>query len=211
MPRAKKPDAPKFEPVTIAGYRPAGMSLATSDAESAKILDEDRQRIAAETLTAELTRLEVLQKHLGLEGELGNVAHLLMLLIAVANKYVDGFAVRGKPLKSGPGKIAERFKIVTMVEARAAAEKIKPKAAIRELAEKKINGRWLSADSLTTKYFASLAEIKGHPTGAALLNYWRKGLPDDLSAEMGPLFWAFENEHLKAVNPHNVHQFPSKK
>lgn len=135
------------------------------------------------------------------------------LLIAVANKYVPGFevTVATPAAKPGPRKSAERFKIVTMVEARAAAEGIALKTAIRDLAAKKINGRTLSVDSLTTKYFGALREIKGHPQGAALLRLWRMGLPNDSSADLDVLFWSFENQHLKAVKAHNVHQFPLKK
>jgi hypothetical protein len=212
MPRTKKPDVPKFEPVFIADYRPEVHSLATSDAESQKIFSEDVTRIAAQSAMASIERLKVLQKYLGLSGELSE-ENLLALSIAIENKYVSGFKVSVGPAtaKQGPQKNAERFKIVTMVEAHAAAENINVKAAIRDLATKKINGRSLAVDSLTTKYYGALKEIKDHPQGAALYYLWRRGLPNDLSADMDALFWAFENQHLKAAKPHNVHQFPLKK
>jgi hypothetical protein len=212
MPKSKKPDAPKFEPVCIADCRPEVRSLATSDAESAKMFSEDVARIAAQSTLASIERLKVLQRHLGLSGELSEV-NLLALLIAIANKYVPGFKVAVGPAtaKQGPQKSAERFKIVTMVEARAAAERLSVKDAIRNLAAKPVGGRRLSPDSLSTKYYGALREIEGHPQGAALLHLWRRGLPNDLSADMDALFWSFENQHLKAVRPHNVHQFPLKK
>jgi hypothetical protein len=215
VPKYKQPNAPKFEPVIIASYRPAVRSLLTSDADREKMLGEDSVRIAAERLTAALNRLKALQKYLGLAGDFGDVTSLMKLLLAVANRYVPGFEVKvdakGPKRQSGPPKKAERFMIVTMVEGRAASQSIPIKEAIRILSASKINGRTLAADSLTTKYYGAMREIERHPHGAALLKLWRIGLPNDLSEEMAPLFWSFENENLNAVSPHNVRQFPLRK
>jgi hypothetical protein len=209
MTRTKKPDAPKFEPVTIAGYRLEGTSLAMSEAESAKIREEDFKRIVAESMTADLTRLKVLQKYLGLEGELGDVAHLLMLLIAVANKYVPGFAVEGsKSLKSGPMKIADRFKTVTEVERLKFERGLSSiSAAIDAVAAERRPA--IRPPELSTKYYACRREIEANQQAAALLHYWRLMQPrldtEDLQF-FDSLFWQCESNSLGATTPHNVEQ-----
>jgi hypothetical protein len=91
MPRAKKPSVPKFEPVFIAGYRIGVRSLLISEAKRTKIFNEDFSRIITEQTAACIERREVLRQHL--ETELGKkLEGDSMLLLAVANKYVEGFA-----------------------------------------------------------------------------------------------------------------------
>jgi hypothetical protein len=207
MSKAKKVAAPKFEPVEIADWSPGAFSLGFSDEERSKIISADITRIASRQLLTAIERLDVLRKHLDVpEGS------PLLLAIAIANAFVDGFEVKvGKVARSGPAKKAERFKIVTTIEALAAAEQISISAAIRKAAQRKIGGRTLSTESLSTKYYGALREIEDSPAGGALLRFWRRRLPDDISAEMDPLFWSFENQELNAVRPHNVHEFPSRK
>lgn len=105
MGRTKKPNAPKFEPVKIAGIRPGIAALGLSETEHISMLAEERGRIVTQRMVASLERLDVLQKHLGLSGKLGDGGHLLAMLISVCNKYVPGFdpqiAERSKP---GPKK-----------------------------------------------------------------------------------------------------------
>ena len=207
MPRSKKPDVPKFAPVIIEGLRPEIRSLANSPEDASAMYAEDMARIKSELGAALASRLEVLRKHLGVpEG------NLFLLLIAIADKYVRDFEVQvGTVAKPGPRKKAERFKIVTAIEARAAAEQISIKEAIRSVALKPIESRQLSVDSLTTKYYGSLKEIEAHGAGRALLKFWRDQLPIDHSADMDVLFWPFERQYLNATKPHNVRQFPLKK
>jgi hypothetical protein len=207
MARKKKPDAPKFEPVKIDDWSSGGRSIGLSEAESASIRSQDLTRIVAQQATAGIERLDVLREFLGVPK--GNFS---LLAMAIAEKYVPGFAVKvGVPAKPGTDKRADRFKIVTTVELLAARQGLKIGPAIRKAAEQKIDGRMLSAESLTTKYYADLKEIENHPQGALLLRIWRHALPDDMTAEMAPLFWSFENDALGAFQPHNVHSFPSKK
>ncbi|MDH2343251.1 hypothetical protein [Bradyrhizobium sp. SSUT77] len=207
MSKAKRPHAPKFEPVEIEVWRPGGGSLLLSDAERAEIRSEDFTRIVAQQAAAGIERLDVLREHLGIPK--GNFS---ALALAIAERYVPGFAVNvGSGTKPGPRKKAERFKIVTMIEGLAAAEQINEAEAIRRVAGQKIGGRLLSPDSLSTKYYSAIAEIEAHPTGAELLRYWRSSLPQDLSADLAPMFWHFETEVLGALRPHNVHEFPQRK
>jgi hypothetical protein len=207
MSKSKKVAAPKFEPVEIADYRPGAFSLGLSREECDKIISEDMSRIIPQQALATLQRLTVLRNHLGVApGD--NIA----LMVAIANAYVPGFEIKvGKVARPGPAKKGERFKIVTTIEALAAAEQIDISVAIRKAAQRKIGGRMLSAESLSTKYYGALREIEDSFAGGALLRFWRRRLPDDISAEMDPLFWSFENQELNAVRPHNVHEFPSRK
>jgi hypothetical protein len=215
MPRAKKPSVPKFDPVFIAGYRPKGRSLATPDAESAKIRKEDFERIVAETMTANLTRLKVLQKYLGLEGELGNWPHLLMLLIAVADKYVDGFAVEvGKsPKQPGPKKIGDRFKTVTEVERRRFELGLTDiSAAIEAVAAER--RPFIRAPELSTKYYSCLKEIKANEYANALLNFWRAVMTRLSAKDLNKfdfIFWECERDYLGATVPHNVTPMKARK
>ena len=57
MGRTKKPDAPKFEPVTIAGLRPEIYALGMPEAERREMLREDNGRIILQQMTAALERL----------------------------------------------------------------------------------------------------------------------------------------------------------
>jgi hypothetical protein len=203
MPRYKKPDAPKFPPVEIAGYRP--VSLAMSEEDRSKMVSEDFSRIVVETTSAALERLVILRDFLGVEkGDFSTLA------LAIARRYVPDFEVKPKP-RTGRLKHAERFKIVTSVEATAAKLgcNISISTAIKKASEEKISGRMLSAESLSTKYYQFLKEIEARPTGAMLLRIWRMSLPEDNSEMMDPLFWQFESDELGAVRLNNVHKFPA--
>ncbi|KJC37722.1 hypothetical protein [Bradyrhizobium sp. LTSP857] len=207
MSKTKRPPAPKFEPVEIEGWSAAGRSLALSDAETASIRSQDLTRIVAQQATAGIERLDVLREYLGVPK--GNFP---ALALAIAERYVPGFSVNvGSGTKPGRRKKPERFNIVTMIEGLAAAEQINEAEAIRTAASRKIGGRMLSPESLSTKYYAAVAEIEAHPAGAALLRLWRSNLPLDLSAEMAELFLQFETETLGAVVPNNVHVFQPRK
>jgi hypothetical protein len=213
MPRSKKPDAPKFEPVFIADYRPEVRSLATPEAERAKMQSEEFTRIVVTSAKAELIRLMVLQKHLGLEEGLTS-GNLLVLLITVARKYVPGFAVEvGKTLKPGPKKIGDRFKTVTEVERRKFERDLPSiSAAIESVAAERRPA--IRPPELSTKYFAYLREIKANEQAAALLHYWRLMLPS-LDAEdlqfFDSLFWQCESNSLGATTPHNVERLRPRK
>jgi hypothetical protein len=207
MPRSKKPDAPKFEPVTIAGYRPAVYSLLTPEAERTAMLAEDSGRIVLQRTTATLERLDVLQKYLGLSGKLGDVGNLLVLLTAVANKYVPGFPVAvGAVPKRGTKKVADRFKTVTEVQSVKILQNLQITAAIDAVAATR--RPVIQPRELSTKYYRSLSEIEASPQAAALLALWqqrRQAAPatDDLQ-EFESLFWQCEHGCLGAVRPHNV-------
>jgi hypothetical protein len=208
MPRSKKPDAPKFEPVTIAGIRPGVYSLLKSEAESRAMLAEDNGRILLQRTTATLERLDVLQKYLGLSGKLGDVGNLLVLLTAVANKYVPGFPVAvGAVPKRGAKKVADRFKTVAEVQSVKLLQNLPTDAAAID-AVAATRRPAIQSRELSTKYYASLREIEASPQAAALLMLWqrtRQAAPatDDLH-EFESLFWQCEHDCLGAVQPHNV-------
>ena len=203
MSQTKRPEAPKFKPVHIPGLRPEIRSLATTPDDMARMYVEDKRRIGAELFIAYNERLEELRRFLNVP-QLGHApADLLILLTRVAERYAPGFEIvlQEKSSKPGPRKKAERFSIVTMVEARAAARKQNIKQAIEELAAAKINGRLLSPESLTSKYYASLKEIEARPSGTALLAVWRQDPTEHMASIMAPIFWQFESEQLGASKP----------
>jgi hypothetical protein len=160
MSRYKKPDAPKFEPASIAGYRQAVHSLATPENERKKMMDEDGSRIVLERTAATLDRLATLHGYLGLSGKVGE--NLLPLLIAIANKYVPGFEVHvGSPARPGRKKVADRFKTVTEIEG---VKMLRGLASIKEAIEAVAAERRpsISPQDLNTKYYISLQEIEAN-------------------------------------------------
>jgi hypothetical protein len=192
MPTAKKPDAPKFKKVEIPGFRREVYALATPEAERNTMLAEDGGRIALQLTTATIERLEVLREYLGApEG------NLFLLLVAVADKYVPDFKVQvGEQKPKGRKKNADRFRIVTAVEAKAAQSKISIAAAIRWVAPN--TGQSYSPDSLSTKYYAAVKEIEGNPLTGAYLRLWRKLLPYDAFDDLSDTFSELEREELGA-------------
>jgi hypothetical protein len=207
MSKRKKPDTPKFESVFIAGRRPEVYSLATPEDERNKMLAEDSSRIALQQTTVALERLEVLQNHLGLSGQLGDYGNLLVMLIAVANKYVTGFEVKiGAQPKRGAKKVADRFKTVTEVESAKILQDLPTiTAAINAVAAERRPS--INAQDLNTKYYASLREIEACEPAAELLRYWRErcNRPDLLQDPfLDSLFWAVESDRMGATVPHNV-------
>jgi hypothetical protein len=212
MPRTKKPDAPKFEPVFIADYRPEVRSLATPEAERAKMQSEDFSRIVAERALAELKRLEVLKQHLGFEGLLGD--NLLVLLTAVARKYVPGFAVEvGKTLKPGRKKIGDRFKTVTEVERRQFERNLPSiSAAIESVAAERRPA--IRPQELSTKYFACRREIEANPQSLFMLGLWRQAMPTLQQGDLPDfefMFWEIERTCFGATTPHNVERLRPRK
>jgi hypothetical protein len=206
MSRYKKPDAPKFVPVFIAGYRQAVHSLATPEDERKKMIEEDGSRIALEKTVATLDRLQALQNSLGLSGKFDE--NLLPLLIAVANKYVPGFEVHvGAQPKPGVKKVGDRFKTVTEIEG---VKILRNLPSIKEAIEVVATERrpTISAQDLNTKYYTSRREIEACEPAAELLRYWlatcsnRPDLAQD--AFFDNLFWTVEREHMNATVPHNV-------
>jgi hypothetical protein len=203
MPRSKKTDAPKFEPVTIAGLRPEIRSLLKSEAETKQMYAEDMSRIKSELGLAIVERLDALQKHL--EVPEGN---LFALTLAIANKYVPGFVVPiGAPVKTGPKKKAERFKIVTEVDRLAFDRDVKINKAIEMLAAHRRPS--ITAAALSTKYYAYLGEIKANKSSMEVLMLWRGamqrlGAMDDDREIFEELFWECESNYLGAAQPHNV-------
>jgi hypothetical protein len=214
MPRFKKPNAPKFEPVFIADYRLGARSIAIPEAERAKMCEEDTARIVAERMSAELNRLKVLQNHLGLSGGLRG-ADLLMLLIAVANKYVPDFEVHvGAQPKPGVKKVGDRFKTVTEIDGIKILRKLpSTKEAIEMVAAERRPS--ISAQDLNTKYYACLREIDECKPAAELLRYWRamcSNRPDlAQDAIFDSWFWTVERDHMGATVPHNVTPLKARK
>jgi hypothetical protein len=206
MSRSKKPDVPKFEPVLIAGYRQEVHSLATPEDERKKMMQEDGSRITMETMEATGDRLQVLHNHLGLAGKWGE--HILPLLLAVAEKYVDGFKVHvGAQPKRGAKKVADRFKTVTDVE----IMKLKLGTTSNDDAIAAVASERhprMQATELTTKYYQSRREIVACKPAAELLRFWLETCRTrpDLARDpfFDSLFWQCECEHLGATQAHNV-------
>jgi hypothetical protein len=217
MTKTQKPDAPKFEPVTIAGIRPEVYALGTPEAEWKAMLAEDNGRIVLHQYLATLQRLEVLQDHLGLSGKLGEPGDLLMLLISVANKYVRGFEVKvGAAPKRGTKKVGDRFKTVTEVESAKILQDLSTiAAAIDAVAADKDRRPSIRPQELSTKYYACLREIEANKTAQELLNLWRHArqtLPATTNLpEFESLFWACERDYLGATLPHNVTPLKARK
>jgi hypothetical protein len=206
MSRSKKPDAPKFAPVFIAGYRQAVHSLATPEDERKKMIDEDGSRIMLERATAAMQRLGVLHRYLGLPGKPGD--NCWALLIAVADKYVPGFEMHvGAQPKPGRKKVGDRFKTITEIESVRILQNLPSiKEAIEVVAAERRPP--ISAQDLNTKYYTSRREIEACEPAAELLRYWlatcsnRPDLAQD--AFFDSLFWTVEREHMGATVPHNV-------
>jgi hypothetical protein len=214
MPRAKKPSVPKFEPMFIADFRQAVRSLGISEAERTRIFNEDFTRITVQRATAYIERRAVLRQHL--EAELGvKLDDDSKLLVAVANKYVEDFAVEvGRSHKRpGPKKIGDRFKTVTEVERRKFELGLEDISAAIEAVAK---GRKPSirAPELSTKYYACLKEIHANEQASELLNFWRGAMTrlsnEDLQ-DFDFLFWECERECLGATQPHNVQPMKARK
>jgi hypothetical protein len=213
MPRYKQPDAPKFEPVFIADCRPAIHSILTPESERAKIQSEDFTRIVGERTIASIKRLGVLQEYLGLSGGLGE-AKAFELLLAVAIKYVPGFGVEvGARPKTGPKKIADRFKTVTEVERRKFERDLPSiSAAIESVAIESTKA--IRPQELSTKYYAYLREIEANEQAHALLRFWRRVMPWQSATDLQDfevLFWECERSVLGADRPHNVRPLKSRK
>jgi hypothetical protein len=208
MPRRKKPDAPKFEPVTIAGIRPGAYALGLSEADRHAMLAEDNGRILLQKMTATLERLGVLHNHLGLSGKLGDAGNLLVLLVSVANRYVPDFEIKvGDVPKRGAQKVADRFKTVTEIESVKILQKLPTiAAAIDAVAADRRPA--IRPQELSTKYYSSLQEIRDNKTAVQLLDLWRRqrelAPAADPLQEFDILFWQCEHDCLGAVRPHNV-------
>jgi hypothetical protein len=208
MSTAKKPDAPKFEPVVIPGYRREVYALGTPEAERKAMLAEDGGRmVLARTVTA-LERLTVLQKYLGLSGKLGEEGNMLVMLISVANKYVPGFEVKVGPVpKRGAKKVGDRFKTVTEIEGMKFQRDL-PTIALAIEAVAADRRPAIRPPELSTKYYACLREIEANLVAALLLKIWRlsrdRAPRADSLQEFDSLFWECERDFLGAVRPHNV-------
>jgi hypothetical protein len=215
MPRAKKPDAPKFKPVTIADIRPEVYALGLSEADRHAMFAEDNRRISVQKTIAIMERLEALQNHLGISGKLGDPGDLLMLLISVANKYVRGFEVEvGAPSKPGTKKVADRFKTVTEIESVKILQNLSTDtAAIDAVAADRRPA--IRPQELAAKYYACRKEIEENKQAAALLHFWRQARERTPAAdplqEFNILFSQCEHDYLGAVRPHNVTPLKARK
>jgi hypothetical protein len=211
MSRYKKPDAPKFEPVFIAGRRRASYSLATPEAEAGKMRHEDTQRIILQKLSTSMQRLEALQDYLGIPGKLGDPGHLLALLLKVADKYVPDFEVQvGAATKPGTKKVGDRFKTVTDVETMKFNRRLTSIAdAIAAVANERRPR--MQATELTTKYYASLREIEANEQAKELLGFWRNQCSMLHDPFLESLFWECERDQMGATVPHNVTKLPLQK
>jgi hypothetical protein len=200
MPRSKKPDVPKFEPVFIAGRRPEIYSLAMPEDERNRMLAEDSSRIALHQMTVALERLKVLQNHLGLSGPLGDQGSLLVMLLKVANKYVRGFEVQvGAQPKRGRQKVGDRFKTVTEVESAKILQNLPTiAAAIDAVAAERRPA--IRPQELSTKYYAYLREIEANKQAKALLFCWRQVCSNRPDLVQDPffdsMFWTCERDQL---------------
>jgi hypothetical protein len=199
---AKKPDAPKFKPVVIAGIRPEINSLTMPEAEAMAMLKEDNQRIVLETWIATMERLKTLQNYLGLSGKLDQT-NLLLLLMLVADKYVEGFKVTvGESPKRGAKKIADRFKTVTEIEEMKFRHGLTTDiAAIETVAAS--HRPSIRPQELQAKYYRSIDDIKTSPPAFTLLKFWRKvrqETPRTVKLQgWEDLFWVYEKNCLGAT------------
>jgi hypothetical protein len=215
MPRWKKPDAPKFEPVTIAGIRPAAYALGLSEAERSAMVAEDTGRIALQKTIATMARLEALQNHLGISGKFGPADNLLALLVSIANKYVEGFEIKvGDVPKRGVKKVADRFKTVTEIDSVKILQNLPSTAAAIDIVA--TNRRpAIRSQELSAKYYRCLDEIKANEQANELLLYWRQVCNNrpDLAQDsfFDSMFWTIERDQLGATLPHNVMPLKARK
>jgi hypothetical protein len=205
MVRTQKPDGPKFKPVEIADIRREIYSLAKPESEAMAMLAEDNGRIVLEKMTATMERLEVLRDHVGLSGSLGDPGDLLVMLIAVANKYVPGFEVKvGAQPKPGVKKVGDRFATVTEIEEmkfRLGLPTIT--LAIDTVAANRSPA--IRPPELSTKYYSCLREIEANKDAAALLRLWRtyreRTPPTACVDGFKDIFWGCERDCLGATQP----------
>src|SRR5260370_6917276 len=130
------------------------------------MLAEDSGRIVLQRTTATLERLDVLQKYLGLSGKLGDVGNLLVLLTAVANKYVTGFPVAvGAVPKRGAKKVADRFKTVTEVQSVRILQNLPTDAAAID-AVAATRRPAIQSRELSTNYYPTFRTIQETPQSA---------------------------------------------